>query len=130
MVTLPELPPHTTALPVIDAVGKAFTLTAAVPLRPPIAAQFASLNELTVYDVDAEGVTETTTGFVEVENDCPLDSVPLQGPLPVRFIESEELLPAHISALPVSKAVGLAMVVMATLELLATGHGVLVATTR
>jgi hypothetical protein len=63
-------------------------------------------------------------------NDKPLESVPFHGPLPVSAMLIEELLPAQISAEPDSDAVGRAIVVTATLELLATGHGLLAATTR
>jgi hypothetical protein len=72
--------------------------------------------------VEAEGFTETIAGSTEEENACPLERVPLHGPLPVRAILSDELLPAQISVEPESEAVGRGMVVTATLELVAAGH--------
>jgi hypothetical protein len=130
MVTAPELPPHTTALPVIEAVGSAFTFTVADPFSPPVASQLLSTSVLTVYVFDAEGVTATIAGLLDAANEAPLESVPVHGPFPVRAMLNEELLPVQISAEPVSVAVGLGTVVTATLEPLATGHGLLDATTR
>ena len=80
--------------------------------------------------LDDEGVTATIAGLLDAENEAPLESVPVHGPFPVSAMLNEELLPVQISAEPESVAVGLGMVVIATLELLATGHGLLDATTR
>ena len=69
IVTEAELPPQTTVLPEIEAVGKAFTFTVAEPFNPLIAEQFASFNVLKLYVAVAPGVTETTAGLLEAEND-------------------------------------------------------------
>ena len=100
------------------------------PLKPPIAKQLLSLSVLTLKVLDTEGVTETMAGLTEEVNDKPLESVPFHGAMPVKAMLIDELRPAQISAEPESDAVGRAMVVTATLELLATGHGLLAATTR
>jgi hypothetical protein len=80
--------------------------------------------------LDDEGVTATIAGLLDAVNEAPLESVPFHGPFPVRAMLNEELLPAQISAEPESVAVGLGTVVTATLDPLATGHGLLDATTR
>lgn len=130
MVTAPALPPHTTALPVIEAVGSAFTFTVADPFNPPVAMQLLSLNVLKVYVLEADGVTIMIAGLTSEVNDKPLERVPFHGALPVRARLMDELLPAQISAEPESNEVGLGRVVIATLDPLATGHGLLDATTR
>ena len=48
MVTAPALPPHTTALPVMEAVGNAFILIVADPFNPSVASQLLSTSVLTV----------------------------------------------------------------------------------
>ena len=75
-------------------------------------------------------VTDTTAGLLVAENDWPFESVPFQGPSPVKAMLNDELLPAQISAEPLNEAVGRLSTEICALLPFAAGHTPLVATTR
>ena len=65
MLRLADPPLQIAVVPLIAPVGRAFTLTVALPLRSPLTAvQLASLNVATVYEVVADGDTLTLIGLV------------------------------------------------------------------
>lgn len=106
-----ESPLQIVVVPLIVPVGREFTVITALPVRsPPTAAQFASLNVAIVYVVVEDGLTETLIGLLDPLNAAPFESVPLQGPVPVKLIESEVELPLQMDVVPLITPVGRALI--------------------
>ena len=56
------------------------------------------------------GLTETLIGLLDPLNAAPFESVPLQGPEPVKLIESEVELPLQMDVVPLITPVGRALI--------------------
>ena len=101
-------PAQTAVVPLMAAVGLAFTVTVAEPVRSPACeVPLASESVATVYVVVAVGVTVTEIGLLLPVNVVPSLNVPLHGPVPLTaMLRLVLVLPAQTAVVPVIAEVG------------------------
>ena len=93
--------------PLRSEVGRGFTVTVSLPVKPPAnAVQCTSLNEVIVYLTEVAGVSSTVIGLLLPLNVLPVERIPLNGAVPVTLIVSVTALPAHVVEGPLIAAVG------------------------
>lgn len=106
------------AVPLSTAVGRAFTVTTALPVKSAaMALQLASERVATVYVVFIEGDTTTVIVGAVPLNTAPLESVPLIVPLPVTVSVKVALVPLQTVVVPLISAVGRALTFTVALPL-------------
>ena len=113
MLKFVDWPLQIDVVPAIVAVGRAFTVTVAEPVRSParVPQRLASERAATVYTVVIDGDTLTLIGDVLPLNNVPSDSMPFHGPVPVTTTNSETAVKLHVVKAPVIEAVGRAFTV-------------------
>ena len=118
-VMVEEEPSHTFVLPLIAAVGKAFTTITALPeISPPVALQFASFSVAIVYVVFEPGVTVGKIVGADPEKGIePGFNVPLIVPVPVTLINNGAESPIQIDCEPPIAPVGRGFTVTTALPL-------------
>ena len=129
---LVELPLQTVAVPLATEVGRAFTVTTALPVRSPTwAVQFASVRLVTVYVVVADGLTLRVAGLAATAFWLePSDQLTFHGPVPVKAAEMVAELPLQIVAVPLATEVGRASTVTTALPVRSPAWAVQLASVR